>query len=98
LPQEDLRRYDVDLSERRVTPGFVELMRFEIARCRELYRAAEPGIAMLPGRSARCIRAAHNLYARILDRIEGQSYDVFSSRASVTTPTKLAVVGRGLIG
>ena len=38
---------------------------------------------MLPGRSARCIAAAHDLYGRILDRIEAQGYDVFARRARV---------------
>ena len=88
----------MDLTERRCTPAFVELMRFEIARCRALYREAEPGIAMLPPRSARCVASAHDLYGRILDRIEAQGYDVFARRARVPTPTKLAVAARHLTG
>ena len=98
VPQEDLRRFSVDLAERRCTPEFVELMRFEIARCRALYREAEAGIAMLPRRSASCVGAAHDLYGRILDRIEAQGYDVFARRARVPTPTKLAVAARHLAG
>ena len=62
IPLEDSREFGADLTERRVTPAFVELMRFEIDRCRELYRSAEIGIALLPDRSARCVRAAHTLY------------------------------------
>ena len=58
-------------------------MRFEIDRCRALYRHAAEGIAMLPPRSARCVGAAHDLYGRILDRIEAQGYDVFARRARV---------------
>ena len=73
-------------------------MRFEIARCRALYREAEAGIAMLPPRSASCVGAAHDLYGRILDRIEAQGYDVFARRARVPTPTKLAVAARHLDG
>ncbi len=96
LPQEDLRRFGVDLADRRCTPSFVDLMRFEIARCRELYRCAEGGIALLPDRSARCIRAAHDLYGRILDCIEAQGYDVFAGRARVSMPRKLAVAARHL--
>jgi phytoene synthase len=98
VPQEDLHRFGVDLAERRCTPAFVELMRFEIARCRALYRDAEAGIAMLPRRSASCVGAAHDLYGRILDRIEAQGYDVFAKRARVPTPTKLAVAARRLAG
>ena len=92
VPQEDIRRFGADLSARRVTPEFVELMRFEIGRCRELYRSADIGIAMLPDRSAKTIRAAHTLYGRILDEIEAQNYDVFTSRASVSTFEKARLV------
>ena len=96
VPQDDLKRFEVDLAERRCTPEFVELMRFEIDRCRALYDEAATGIAMLPPRSARCVAAAHDLYGRILDRIERQGYDVFRSRARVATPVKLAVAVRHL--
>ena len=59
IPLEDSRRFGVDLNERRVSPEFVELMRFEIERCRKLYRSAEIGTSMLPDRSAKCVGAAH---------------------------------------
>jgi phytoene synthase len=94
VPQEDLRRFGVDLTERRCSAAFVELMRFEIERCRALYASAELGIAMLPDRSARCIRAAHTLYSGILDEIERQQYDVFARRATVSTIRKAVVVAR----
>lgn len=92
IPLEDSRRFGVDLSDRRVSPEFVELMRFEIERCRELYRSAEIGTSMLPDRSAKCVGAAHTLYGRILDKIEAQDYDVFTSRASVSTTEKARLV------
>ena len=42
---------------------------------------------MLPGAlGAAASRAAHDLYGRILDRIEAQGYDVFARRARVSTP------------
>jgi phytoene synthase len=94
VPQEDLRRFGVDLTERRVTPQFVELMQFEIARCRELYVSADLGLSMLPPQSARCIGAARVLYGRILEKIETQGYDVFSKRARVSTAEKAAMVAK----
>ena len=72
-------------------------MRFEIARCRRLYRAADPGLSMLPGRSGRCVRAASTLYAQILERIERADYDVFGARARVPTWRKAATVGTELV-
>ena len=92
VPLEESRRFGADLTERRVSPEFVDLMRFEIDRCRELYRSAEIGISMLPERSAKCVGAAHTLYGRILDKIEAQEYDVFTSRASVSTTEKARLV------
>ena len=91
LPQEDLDRFGADPIARTVTPEWRELMRFEIDRARELYRSADLGIAALPGRSAGSIRAARVLYSEILDRIERNDYDVFSSRARVPLPRKLLV-------
>ena len=92
VPLEDSRRFGVDLTERRVSPEFIELMRFEIDRCRQLYASSEIGISMLPDRSAKCVGAAHTLYGRILDEIEARDYDVFTSRASVSTTAKARLV------
>ncbi|MGH3423962.1 MAG: phytoene/squalene synthase family protein [Nocardioidaceae bacterium] len=97
LPQEDLEAFDADPYERRVTPAWRDLMRFEIARTRQIYAAADLGIAMLPPRSAACVSAARVLYARILDRIEDADYDVFTARARVPAATKLAVAARCLV-
>ena len=92
IPQEDVRHFGVDLAERRCTPQFVELMKFEIERCRALYRSADDGLALLPPQSRRSIGAAQVLYGRILDKIEGQNYDVFAKRASVSTWEKAVMV------
>jgi phytoene synthase len=97
VPQEDLRSFGVDLTERRRTPQFVALMRFEIDRCRKLYASADSGVEMLPAQSARCIRAARVLYSRILDKIEEADYDVFAKRARVSTAEKAAMVARLLL-
>ncbi len=97
VPQEDIARFGADLTQRTVTPEFIALMRFEIDRCRELYRSAQVGIDMLPEQSAKCVGAAHTLYGRILDKIEANDYDVFSSRASVSTIEKATMVAKLLL-
>jgi phytoene synthase len=94
VPQEDLRRFGVDLTQRQRTPEFVALMQFEIERCRTLYASADLGLGMLPAQSARCIRAARVLYSRILDKIEEADYDVFAKRVRVSTAEKAAMVAR----
>jgi phytoene synthase len=97
VPQEDLRRFGVDPRERRVTPAWRDLMRFEIERNRALYREADAGIPLLPPSSARCVSTARTLYARILERIEARDYDVFSGRARVPTWRKAALSTRILV-
>jgi len=97
VPLADSRRFGVDLADRSVTPEFIELMRFEIERCRELYTSAEVGIAMLPPSSAKCVGAANALYSRILGKIENNGYDVFTQRASVSTAEKAAMVTKLMV-
>lgn len=94
IPQDDLARFNVDLTTRQCTPEFVSLMQFEIARCRELYASADLGVGMLPDASARCIAAARALYGRILDGIEAQHYDVFARRVRVPTWRKALMVAK----
>ncbi len=94
LPQEDVEHFGADLNDRRATPAFRALMAYEIERNRALYAFADTGIAMLPRRSARCVGTARVLYAKILDRIERQDYDVFGSRARVPTWRKALTAAR----
>ncbi len=99
IPQEDIRRFGAESAfvDRVATPEFLDLMRFEVDRTRELYRRADAGIELLPGRSGRCVGAARDLYSRILDEIEAIDLDVFSSRARVPTWKKVTTAGRALL-
>lgn len=91
VPQEDLARYRVDPRQRRVDEPWRELMRFEMARNRELYALADTGLRWLPPASARCVSTARRLYSQILERIEANDFDVFRTRARVPTLRKMAV-------
>ncbi|OYO09215.1 hypothetical protein CGZ98_15775 [Enemella evansiae] len=93
LPADDLARHGADPWRRRVDPAWREFLAEQIARNRELYEQARPGIEMLPPASARCVGTAHRLYAQILDRIEAADFDVFSTRRRVPTWRKLATAG-----
>ena len=96
LPQEDVRKFGAEeaLAERRVTPEWAELMRFEIERTRDLYASADTGLPLLPPASARCVAGARALYSQILVGIEDAGYDVFGARVRVPTWKKLAVAAR----
>ena len=97
MPQEDLERFGVDITQRRATPEWKAFLAYEIERNRALYAFADTGIALLPPRSARCVGTAQVLYSRILDRIEAADYDVFSTRARVPTWRKAATAARILV-
>lgn len=94
IPAEDLRRFGADPHRRVVDDAWVQLMKFEINRCRDLYRSADLGVALLPPASARCVGAARTLYSEILERIETAGYDVFTKRAVVPLARKVAIGGR----
>jgi phytoene synthase len=100
LPQEDLDAFGVrrsDLATGSVTPAIRELLRFEIARTRAIYRAAAPGIDLLHPSSRDCIRTAFLLYRGILDEVEKADYQVLRRRVRVPVRTRLVVAGPALI-
>jgi 15-cis-phytoene synthase len=96
IPQDEIDRFGArpGFEQRRVTPGFVELLQFQLSRCDDLYRSADLGIAMLPPIEGRCIRSARILYSEIGGRIAANGYDVWNERARVPMRRKLAIVAR----
>jgi 15-cis-phytoene synthase len=95
LPADEMERFGVTASAiryGRVDARFVELMRFQIARARALYRDAEPGIEMLDRRCRYTVRLSSRIYGQILDRIERNGYDVLSKRAFVPFHRKVAAL------
>jgi phytoene synthase len=94
LPQEDLDRFGVtraDLAAGEVTEPVRRLLQFEIARTRELYDRARPGIDMLHPSSRDCIRTAFDLYGGILDAVEHADYRVLDRRVAVPLTRRLRV-------
>ncbi|MBP1656842.1 MAG: crtB [Bacteroidetes bacterium] len=95
LPRDEMERFGVGeriIAEGVVTEDVRRLLEFQIARAREYYRIAQPGIALLPNDGSQlCVRLMSTLYARILDAIEDNGYNVFSRRAHVPFRTKCRV-------
>jgi phytoene synthase len=95
LPEEDLARFGLStrdillkVNDRR----FVELMRFEIERARNIYQEAIPGIALLSASARLAVGAAAFLYRAILDEIEDIHYQVFTRRAHTRGLRKLVML------
>ena len=103
LPEEDLRRFGVTVEDlrrcarrRAATAPVRELVAFEVARAREHYALAAPGVTMLPGASQSCIRAAYRLYGGILGEIVRAGYDVFGGRVRVSVRRRLVLAAASL--
>lgn len=97
LPGKDLAAFGVDRDHlaRGVVDGPVRrLLAHEIARTREIYRSAEPGIRLLEPASRRCVRAAFRLYAEILTEVERADYQVLDRRITVPRRRRLAILIR----
>ncbi len=97
LPLESLRKFGVseqDIADRRTTPGFLDLMRFEVARAREWFDRGLP----LAGKVDRELAIDIELFSRggqeILNAIERQGYDVLRGRPVISKPRKLWLVAR----
>src|SRR5512146_1115689 len=101
LPQESMRRFgavESDIAQRRFTPQFRELMKFEVARAREWF---DRGLLLIQ-KVDRQLALDIELFSRggqaILNAIERQGYDVLKSRPVISKPRKLALLLRALIG
>ncbi|CAN5876956.1 phytoene/squalene synthase family protein [soil metagenome] len=96
LPQDELAHFGIDseqLTSGRVDDRFRSLMRFQIDRTRAFYDEAEQGIPFLIGSTSRLtVRVMSRLYGGILDEIEAIGYDVFQTRAHVSTARKLRLL------
>jgi phytoene synthase len=91
LPLEDITAFGCDpeaILAGRPGARFPELMAFQIQRARGLYERARQGHGALPPRSRFTTLAAGELYGRILHEIEAGGYDVFRTRARVSTRRK----------
>ncbi len=98
LPARELEQFGVTeaaIANQEVSASFRALMRFQIARARDYYRAAEPGIAALPNDGSRLtVRLMSTIYGAILDEIECAGDDIYARRARVSFPRKLGLALR----
>jgi squalene synthase HpnC len=97
LPLEDLRKYGVsedDIAQRRATPQFLEMMKFEVQRAREWFDRGLPLASQLDKELATDIELFTRGGQEILNAIEKQGYDVLKSRPVISKPRKLSLVLR----
>jgi squalene synthase HpnC len=101
VPKEDLDRFGVteaDLDAGNVSPAFIELMKFEIERTRELFRQGLGLLDHIRGMVRVDIRLFTLGGSRLLDAIEKKGYDVFRSRPTLSRAAKTRLVIGALLG
>src|SRR6202020_595101 len=101
LPLQDLQTYNVtgeDIAQRRATPQFAAMMKFEVERAREWFERGLPLIKKVD----RALALDLDLFSRggleILRAIERQDFDVLHSRPSISKTRKLMLVARAVAG
>lgn len=101
LPQEDMRRFgvtDETIAAGIATPGFRELMRYEVDYARSLF---EQGLALI-NKVNRELAVDLDLFSRggleILRAVERRDYDVLSARPAISKRTKLSLALRAVSG
>jgi phytoene synthase len=95
LPLDELAQFGCDAESvlsGNPTGDFSGFMRFQIDRARALFAYAERGTAGLIPTGRFTTLAASRMYAGILGKIEANGYDVFSSRARVSTTRKVSML------
>lgn len=99
LPLESLATFGVtenDIAERRATPQFREMTKFEVARARDWFRMGLPLVSKVDKHLAIDIELFSRGGLEILNAIERQGYDVLTRRPAISKPRKLWLVARAL--
>src|SRR6266481_4724239 len=97
LPLEDLRRFGVtedDIAQRRATPQFLELMKFQVQRAREWFDRGLPLVKKVDRELAVDLELFSRGGQEILNAIENQGFDVLRRRPVISKPRKLWLVVR----
>lgn len=100
LPKDEMEKFNVseaDLKAGKMTPAIQDLLKFQVDRAREYYKSAEKGISMLARDSRLPVWLARFNYARILDKIEKNGYDVLKKRVFLSTREKLSILPSSIL-
>jgi phytoene synthase len=92
LPQDEMTKVgyrEEDLRRGVVNDAFRTLMKLQGERAREYLNAGSLLLPLITGKQARvCPAILRGLYTKVLERIEGRGYDVFTKRARLSPREK----------
>jgi squalene synthase HpnC len=101
LPAEDRQRFGVSeeqIAERRCTPGYRELLKFECDRTAALFTQGAALLDLIDGHVRRDVALFTAGGVAILRRIERQGYDTLTRRPALSKAGKIALMVRVLLG
>jgi squalene synthase HpnC len=101
LPLEDLRRFGVtgeDIAQRRATPQFLAMMKFEVERARDWFALGLPLVKVVNRDLAIDLELFSRGGQEILNAIERQGFDVLRARPKISKSRKLLLVLRAAMG
>ncbi len=101
MPQDELEKFgltNADIAHQNRDDRFVEFMKFQIERNRQVYREALPGIKMLNWRGRLAVRVSYVLYKAILGEIERANYNVYAGRVRTNRQQKIYLSLKALAG
>lgn len=96
LPGEDMESFGVgedDIAHKRITPRFVALLEYQIARTERYYQQAREAISLLAS-GQWAVMSGLGIYHAILPAIRRNGYDVFTQRARASSARKLGLAAR----
>lgn len=95
LPEDDLKTYGLTieaLQQQQLSPSFLELMKFEVERARQLFAKGKPLCTAVTGRLSIELRVVWLGGSRILAGIEANGYDIFNNRPVITKRDKIRIL------
>ncbi|HWR17254.1 MAG TPA: squalene synthase HpnC [Terriglobales bacterium] len=95
IPLEDMERFGVteqQIAERRFSPEFRELMKYEVGRARDLFNMGLPLANLVDEKLGTDIELFTRGGQEILNAIERQDFNVLKSRPSISKSRKVALV------
>lgn len=97
LPQDSMAKFGVTdgvIANGSATPGFIQLMKFEVERARDWFNRGLPLAQMVDKELATDIELFSRGGQEILNAIEHQGYDVLRTRPAISKPRKLWLVAK----
>lgn len=92
IPQDELLRFgctEAQLEAGILDANLMNLMQFQTDRARHCFDSSAALFPLLEPRSRGCASGLHQIYSKLLDRIERRGFDVFSERVSLPAWEKL---------